>query len=111
MLIKLSYNQHNYIDFPNYSTSLANNYFLNKINKKAKERNNITVNNYEVHQTLKNSFNNNFNYGHNYYNSNYLNKIIDFNNLLSNTSTNKTQTNRNKLSIINKKFKHIIKLK
>ena len=114
MLIKLSYNQHNYIDFPNYSTSLANNYFLNKIDKKAKERNNITVNNYEVHQTLKNSFNNNFNYGHSYNNSNYLNKIIDFNNIVLNgfnTSTNKTKTNRNKLSFINKKYNNIINYK
>ena len=103
--------QYNYINFPSYNPSFTNYYLSNKISRKDKEKNNITVNNYEVHQTLKNSFNNNFNYGHNYYNSNYLNKIIDFNNLLSNTSTNKTQTNRNKLSIINKKFKHIIKLK
>ena len=69
----------------------------------------ITVNNYEVHQTLKNSFNNNFNYGHNYNHSNYLNKIIEFNNLVLNgynTGINKTKSNRNKFSFINnKKFK------
>ena len=106
---KLEKNQYNYIDFPNYNTNLSNYYLLTKLGKKEKERNNITVNNYEVHQTLKNSFNNNFNYGHNYNHSNYLNKIIEFNNLVLNgynTGINKTKSNRNKFSFINnKKFK------
>ena len=96
--------QYNYIDFPNYNSNLTNYYMMSKIGKRDKEKNNITVNNYEVHQTLKNSFNNNINYGHNYNNSNYLNKIIEFNNLVLNgynTSTNKTKTNRNKFSMFN----------
>ena len=106
--------QYNYINFPSYNTNLTNYYLLNKIGKKEKEKNSITVNNYEVHQTLKNSFNNNFNYDHNYNNHNYLNKILDFNNLLYkgyNTCTNKTQTNRNKFSLLNKKFHKIINFK
>ena len=63
---------YNYIEFPNYNTNLNNYNLLSKLNnnKKDKERN-ITVNNYEVHQTLKNSFNNNYNYGHNYNTSNF----------------------------------------
>ena len=96
--------QYNYIDFPNYNSNLTNYYMMSKIGKRDKEKNNITVNNYEVHQTLKNSFNNNINYGHNYNNSNYLNKIIEFNNLVLNgynTSTNKTKTNRNKFFMFN----------
>ena len=110
-LFNIGKNQYNYINFPSYSPNFTNYFLSNKISRKEKEKNNITVNNYEVYQTLKNSFNNNFNYGHNYNNSNYLNKIIDFNNLLFNTNTNKTQTNRNKITSINKKFKQIIKLK
>lgn len=108
-LSKLGNNQYNYINFPNYNTNLTNYYLLAKLGKKEKERNNITVNNYEVHQTLKNSFNNNINYGHNYNHTNYLNKIMEFNNLVLNgysTSINKTKSNRNKFSFINnKKFK------
>ena len=108
-LSELGKGQFNYIDFPNYNTNLTNYYLLNKMGKREKERNNITVNNYEVHQTLKNSFNNNFNYGHYYNNTNYLNKIIEFNNLVLNgysTGINKTKSNRNKFSLINnKKFK------
>ena len=104
ILSKNGKSQYNYIDFPNYRSNLTNYYMMNKIGKRDKEKNNITVNNYEVHQTLKNSFNNNFNYGHNYSNSNYLNKIIEFNNIVLNgynTNTNKTQTNRNKFSLFN----------
>ena len=105
--------QYNYIDFPNYRSNLTNYYMISKkIGKRDREKNNITFNNYEVHQTLKNSFNNNYNYSHNYNNSNYLNKIIEFNNLVLNgynTSTNKTQTNRNKFSLFNnKKYNHMI---
>ena len=100
--------QYNYINYPSYNTNLTNYYLFNKIGKKEKERNSITVNNYEVHQTLKNSFNNNISYGNNYNNSNYINKIIDFNNILNNgynTGKQKTKTNRNKFSFINyKKF-------
>ena len=106
---------YNYIDFPSYNSNLTNYYMMSKIGKRDKEKNNITVNNYEVHQTLKNSFNNNFNYGHNYNNSNYLNKIIEFNNLVLNgynTSTNKNKTNRNKFSIFNNnKFNHMFNYK
>jgi hypothetical protein len=114
LLYKSGKNQYNYINFPNYNTNLNNYCLWNKIGKKDKEKNTITVNNYEVHQTLKNSFNNNYNYGHNYNNSNYINKINDFNNFLFNgynTTTNKTQTNRNKLTLLNKKFNKIIKFK
>ena len=115
ILSKNGKSQYNYIDFPNYRSNLTNYYMMNKIGKRDKEKNNITVNNYEVHQTLKNSFNNNFNYGHNYSNSNYLNKIIEFNNIVLNgynTNTNKTQTNRNKFSLFNnKKYNHIINFK
>ena len=115
ILSKNGKSQYNYIDFPNYHSNLTNYYMMNKIGKRDKEKNNITVNNYEVHQTLKNSFNNNFNYGHNYSNSNYLNKIIEFNNIVLNgynTNTNKTQTNRNKFSLFNnKKYNHIINFK
>ena len=114
LFYKIGKNQYNYINFPSYNKNLNNYYLLSKIGKKDKEKNNITVNNYEVHQTLKNSFNNNFNYGHNYNNSNYINKINDFNNFMFNgynTTTNKTQTNRNKLNLLNKKFNKIIKFK
>jgi len=114
LFYKSSKNQYNYINFPSYNKNLNNYYLWSKIGKKDKEKNNITVNNYEVHQTLKNSFNNNFNYGHNYNNSNYINKINDFNNFMFNgynTTTNKTQTNRNKLNLLNKKFNKIIKFK
>ena len=115
ILSKNGKSQYNYIDFQNYRSNLTNYYMMNKIGKRDKEKNNITVNNYEVHQTLKNSFNNNFNYGHNYSNSNYLNKIIEFNNIVLNgynTNTNKTQTNRNKFSLFNnKKYNHIINFK
>ena len=107
--------QYNYINYPSYNTNLTNYYLLNKIGKKEKERNSITVNNYEFHQTLKNSFNNNFNYEQNYNHPNYLNKIIDFNKLLNSgysTATSKTQTNRNKITLINnKKFNKIINFK
>ena len=114
LFYKSNKNQYNYINFPSYNKNLNNYYLWSKIGKKDKEKNNITVNNYEVHQTLKNSFNNNFNYGHNYNNSNYINKINDFNNFMFNgynTTTNKTQTNRNKLNLLNKKFNKIIKFK
>ena len=114
LFYKSGKNQYNYINFPSYNKNLNNYYLWSKIGKKDKEKNNITVNNYEVHQTLKNSFNNNFNYGHNYNNSNYINKINDFNNFMFNgynTTTNKTQTNRNKLNLLNKKFNKIIKFK
>ena len=99
----------NYIDLQNYNTSLNNYYLLSKINgnnsKKDKERN-ITVNNYEVHQTLKNSFNNNYNYGHNYNNSSYLNKLFELNNNNSNyygynTNKNNIRTNRRKFTFLN----------
>ena len=43
-----------------------------------------------------------------------INKINDFNNFMFNgynTTTNKTQTNRNKLNLLNKKFNKIIKFK
>jgi len=99
----------NYIEFPNYNTNLNNYCLLSKFNgnnnfKREKERN-ITVNNYEVHQTLKNSFNNNYNYDHNYNNSSYLNKLFELNN--SNlygyniNSNNNIKTNRKKLSLLN----------
>ena len=95
---------YNYIEFPNYNTSLNNYYLLSKLNtnKRDKERN-ITVNNYEVHQTLKNSYNNNYNYGHNFNNSNFLNKLFEFNNSNfygNNTNTNNINTNRRKFSFI-----------
>ena len=99
----------NYIEFPSYNTNLNNYCLLSKFNsnnnfKKEKERN-ITVNNYEVHQTLKNSFNNNYNYGHNYNNSNYLNKLFELNNsTLSGYNTNPNnniKTNRKKFSFLN----------
>ena len=96
---------YNYIEFPNYNTNLNNYNFLSKLNnnKKDKERN-ITVNNYEVHQTLKNSFNNNYNYGHNYNTSNYLNKLFEINNSNFygyNTNTNNSiQSNRKKFSFL-----------
>ena len=96
---------YNYIEFPNYNTNLNNYNLLSKLNnnKKDKERN-ITVNNYEVHQTLKNSFNNNYNYGHNYNTSNYLNKLFEFNNSNIygyNTNTNNSiQSNRKKFSFL-----------
>jgi len=99
----------NYIEFPNYNTNLNNYCLLSKFNgnnnfKKEKERN-ITVNNYEVHQTLKNSFNNNYNYGHNYNNSSFLNKLFELNN--SNlygknmNYNNNIKTNRKKFSFLN----------
>ena len=117
LYMKSGKDKFNYIDYPNFNTNLNNYCLLSKYknDKRDKERNNITVNNYEVHQTLKNSFNNNFNYGQNYNNSNYLNKIIDFNNLILNdynANSIKTQTNRNKFSLINnKKYNKIIKFK
>ena len=95
---------YNYIEFPNYNTSYNNYYLLSKINNKKDKERNITVNNYEVHQTLKNSFNNNYNYGYNNNSSNYLNKLFEFNNPNSfgyNTNTNKNvKTNRKKFSFL-----------
>ena len=105
---KYAKSSYNYIEFPNYNTPLNNYYLLSKLNnnKKDKERN-ITVNNYEVHQTLKNSYNNNYNYGHNFNNSNYLNKLFEINNTNyygSNSNThnnsNSNLTNRNKFSFL-----------
>ena len=99
----------NYIEFPNYNTYLNNYCLLSNFNgninfKKEKERN-ITVNNYEVHQTLKNSFNNNYNYDHNYNNSSFLNKLFGLNNsyLYGNNinSNNNNKTNRKKFSFLN----------
>ena len=62
------------------------------------------MNNYEVHQTLKNSFNNNYNYERDYVSSNYLSKLFEFNNAnsfgyCSNTNKN-NQTNRKKFSFL-----------
>ena len=96
---------YNHIEFPNYNTSLNNYNYLSKLNynKRDKERN-ITVNNYQVHQTLKNSYNNNYNYGNNFNNSNYLNKLFEFNNsnlFRNNTNTNNIQTNRKKFLFLN----------
>ena len=98
----------NYIEFPSYNTNLNNYCLLSKFNsnnnfKKEKERN-ITVNNYEVHQTLKNSFNNNYNYGHNYSNAGYLNKLFELNNSNLNgyntNPNNNIKTNRKKLGFL-----------
>ena len=100
----------NYVEFPNYNTNLNNYCLLSKFNgnnnsKKEKEKErNITVNNYEVHQTLKNSFNNNYNYGHNYNNSSFLNKLFELNNSNlygNNMNSNNIKTNRKKFSFLN----------
>ena len=62
------------------------------------------MNNYEVHQTLKNSFNNNYNYGHNYSNAGYLNKLFELNNSNLNgyntNPNNNIKTNRKKLGFL-----------
>ena len=98
----------NYIEFPSYNTNLNNYCLLSKFNsnnnfKKEKERN-ITVNNYEVHQTLKNSFYNNYSYGHNYSNAGYLNKLFELNNSNLNgyntNPNNNIKTNRKKLGFL-----------
>ena len=99
-------NIYNYIDFPINNSSLNNYNLLSKINNKKDKERNITVNNYEVHQTLKNSFNNNYNYGQNYSNTNYLNKLFEFNN--SNFYTNK-YSNRKKISFLEGAIKSDIK--
>ena len=99
-------NIYNYIDFPINNSSLNNYNLLSKINNKKDKERNITVNNYEVHQTLKNSFNNNYNYGQNYSNTNYLNKLFEFNN--RNFYTNK-YSNRKKISFLEGAIKSDIK--
>ena len=94
---------YNYIDFPNYNTNYNNYYLLSKINNKKDKERNITVNNYEVHQLLKNSFNNNYNYGHNYNNPIYSNKFFEFNTNYNgyNTNTNNNiQMNRKKITFL-----------
>ena len=101
-------NIYNYIDFPINNSSLNNYNLLSKINNKKDKERNITVNNYEVHQTLKNSFNNNYNYGQNYSNTNYLNKLFEFNN--TNFYTNKDNySNRKKISFLEGAIKNDIK--
>ena len=99
---------YNYIEFPINNSSLNNYNLLSKINNKKDKERNITVNNYEVHQTLKNSFNNNYNYGQNYSNTNYLNKLFEFNN--TNFYTNKDNySNRKKISFLEGAIKNDIK--
>ena len=78
---------------------MNNYYLLSKINNKKEKERNITVNNYEVYQTLKNSFNNNYNYGHHYNNTNCLKKLFESNNTNFFTNNN-IQSNRKKFSFL-----------
>ena len=96
---KNSKSVYNYIEFPNYNNPLNNYYLLSKINNKKEKERNITVNNYEVYQTLKNSFNNNYNYGHHYNNTNCLKKLFESNNTNFFTNNN-IQSNRKKFSFL-----------